>query len=46
MKDPGYDFLGEDYAFVTGEVTPEEALGTQVAHFNDPDRTNLSGQNI
>lgn len=41
MKDAGYDFLGDDYTFRTGEVTPDAALGTQVAYFNDPDGTNL-----
>ncbi|WAZ19869.1 hypothetical protein STRCI_000951 [Streptomyces cinnabarinus] len=37
----GYDFLGDDYTFIAGEVRPDEALGTQVAYFNDPDGTNL-----
>lgn len=41
MKAAGYDFLGADYTFATGEVTPDAALGTQVAYFNDPDGTNL-----
>ncbi|MER7708099.1 VOC family protein [Kitasatospora sp. NPDC097605] len=41
MKEAGYDFLGDDYTFVAGEVTPEAALGTKVAYFNDPDGTNL-----
>ena len=41
MKEAGYDFLGEDYTFIAGEVTPDAALGTQVAYFNDPDGTNL-----
>ncbi|MFE7592811.1 VOC family protein [Kitasatospora sp. NPDC057512] len=41
MKDAGYDFLGDDYTFIEGEVTPNAALGTQVAYFNDPDGTNL-----
>ncbi|MFE2935581.1 MULTISPECIES: VOC family protein [unclassified Streptomyces] len=41
MKDAGYDFLGDDYTFIAGEVTPEAALGTKVAYFNDPDGTNL-----
>ncbi|TYK43516.1 VOC family protein [Actinomadura decatromicini] len=41
MKDAGYGFLGDDYTFIAGEVTPEAALGTQVAYFNDPDGTNL-----
>ncbi|MFB6890987.1 VOC family protein [Kitasatospora sp. NPDC056327] len=41
MKEAGYDFLGDDYTFVAGEVTPEAALGTRVAYFNDPDGTNL-----
>ncbi|MCI2419584.1 VOC family protein [Saccharopolyspora sp. K220] len=41
MKDAGYDFLGDDYTFVAGEVTPDAALGTRVAYFNDPDGTNL-----
>ncbi|MFE1593519.1 VOC family protein [Nocardia sp. NPDC058705] len=41
MKEAGYDFLGEDYTFTAGEVTPDSALGTQVAYFNDPDGTNL-----
>uniref|UniRef100_UPI003D721093 VOC family protein n=1 Tax=Actinacidiphila sp. bgisy167 TaxID=3413797 RepID=UPI003D721093 len=41
MKEAGYDFLGDDYTFIEGEVTPDEALGTKVAYFNDPDGTNL-----
>ncbi|MFE7114157.1 VOC family protein [Streptomyces sp. NPDC057654] len=41
MKDAGYGFLGDDYTFAAGEVTPEAALGTKVAYFNDPDGTNL-----
>lgn len=41
MKDAGYDFLGDDYTFIAGEVTPDEALGTKVVYFNDPDGTNL-----
>ncbi|MFD7860778.1 VOC family protein [Streptomyces sp. NPDC057682] len=41
MKEAGYDFLGEAYTFLAGEVTPEAALGTKVAYFNDPDGTNL-----
>ncbi|MFI8931506.1 VOC family protein [Streptomyces sp. NPDC053474] len=41
MKEAGYDFLGDDYTFIAGEVTPDEALGTRVAYFNDPDGTNL-----
>ncbi|GAA3159531.1 MULTISPECIES: VOC family protein [Streptomyces] len=41
MKEAGYDFLGDDYTFLEGEVTPDAALGTQVAYFNDPDGTNL-----
>lgn len=41
MKDAGYDFLGDDYTFIKGEVTPDAALGTKVAYFNDPDGTNL-----
>lgn len=41
MKEAGYGFLGDDYTFLAGEVTPEAALGTQVAYFNDPDGTNL-----
>ncbi|WP_242882169.1 VOC family protein [Actinomadura litoris] len=41
MEEAGYGFLGDDYTFVAGEVTPDEALGTQVAYFNDPDGTNL-----
>ncbi|MFE7191531.1 VOC family protein [Kitasatospora sp. NPDC057541] len=41
MKEAGYDFLGDDYTFIAGEVTPEAALGTKVAYFNDPDGTNL-----
>ena len=41
MKDAGYDFLGEAYTFIAGEVEPEAALGTKVAYFNDPDGTNL-----
>lgn len=41
MKEAGYEFLGEDYTFIAGEVTPDAALGTKVAYFNDPDGTNL-----
>ncbi|MFI1659995.1 VOC family protein [Streptomyces sp. NPDC020472] len=41
MKEAGYDFLGDDYTFLAGEVTPDAALGTRVAYFNDPDGTNL-----
>ncbi|MFE4517849.1 VOC family protein [Kitasatospora sp. NPDC056783] len=41
MREAGYEFLGEDYTFIEGEVTPSDALGTQVAYFNDPDGTNL-----
>ncbi|MFC0602515.1 VOC family protein [Streptomyces palmae] len=41
MKQVGYDFLGEGYTFLAGEVTPDAALGTKVAYFNDPDGTNL-----
>ncbi|MDX2297332.1 MULTISPECIES: VOC family protein [Streptomyces] len=41
MRAAGYDFLGDDYTFVAGEVTPDAALGTKVAYFNDPDGTNL-----
>ncbi|MFF4378428.1 VOC family protein [Kitasatospora sp. NPDC001547] len=41
MKEAGYEFLGEDYTFIEGEVTPNAALGTRVAYFNDPDGTNL-----
>ncbi|AUH39713.1 VOC family protein [Streptomyces sp. CMB-StM0423] len=41
MRAAGYAFLGEDYTFRAGEVTPEAALGTRVAYFNDPDGTNL-----
>ncbi|MFE4398607.1 MULTISPECIES: VOC family protein [Streptomycetaceae] len=41
MKDAGYGFLGDDYTFIEGEVTPNAALGTRVAYFNDPDGTNL-----
>ncbi|GGR55770.1 VOC family protein [Streptomyces roseolus] len=41
MKEAGYDFLGDDYTFAAGEVTPDAALGTRVAYFNDPDGTNL-----
>ncbi|MFE5332432.1 VOC family protein [Embleya sp. NPDC056575] len=41
MKEAGYGFLGDDYTFIAGEVTPDAALGTKVAYFNDPDGTNL-----
>lgn len=41
MKAAGYGFLGDDYMFIAGEVTPDAALGTKVAYFNDPDGTNL-----
>ena len=41
MSDAGITFLGEPYKFVTGEVTPDEAAGTEVAYFNDPDGTLL-----
>lgn len=29
-------FLGDDCTFIAGEVTPDAALGTKVACFNDP----------
>ncbi|KOX19534.1 hypothetical protein ADL06_29230 [Streptomyces sp. NRRL F-6491] len=41
MREAGYDFLGDAYTFLAGEVTPDAALGTRVAYFNDPDGTNL-----
>ncbi|MEV7676066.1 MULTISPECIES: VOC family protein [unclassified Streptomyces] len=41
MEEAGYDFLGDPYTFLAGEVTPDAALGTKVAYFNDPDGTNL-----
>ncbi|MEV4808998.1 VOC family protein [Micromonospora avicenniae] len=41
MRHAGFDFLGEPYTFVEGEVYPAEAHGTEVAYFNDPDGTNL-----
>ncbi|MFJ6392843.1 VOC family protein [Streptomyces sp. NPDC091972] len=41
MREAGYEFLGDQYTFLAGEVTPEGALGTRVAYFNDPDGTNL-----
>ncbi|MBH5338206.1 VOC family protein [Streptomyces pactum] len=41
MKEAGYAFLGDGYTFTAGEVTPDAALGTKVAYFNDPDGTNL-----
>ncbi|MGJ7417473.1 VOC family protein [Streptomyces cinereoruber] len=41
MEEAGYDFLGAPYTFLAGEVTPDAALGTEVAYFNDPDGTNL-----
>ncbi|MFC3502467.1 VOC family protein [Micromonospora krabiensis] len=41
MREAGFDFLGEPYTFAEGEVNPADALGTQVAYFNDPDGTNL-----
>jgi catechol 2,3-dioxygenase-like lactoylglutathione lyase family enzyme len=41
LRDAGIVFLGEPYEFVTGEVTPDEAAGTEVAYFNDPDGTLL-----
>ncbi|MEV4754814.1 VOC family protein [Micromonospora sp. NPDC049559] len=41
MREAGVEFLGEPYTFASGEVTPAEALGTEVAYFNDPDGTNL-----
>lgn len=41
MMAAGYEFLGDDYTFIEGEVTPKAALGTRVAYFNDPDGTNL-----
>ncbi|MFT2019523.1 VOC family protein [Streptomyces sp. 796.1] len=41
MKEAGYEFLGDGYTFTAGEVTPDAALGTKVAYFNDPDGTNL-----
>ncbi|MER7893209.1 VOC family protein [Micromonospora sp. NPDC094482] len=41
MREAGFDFLGEPYTFAEGEVYPADALGTEVAYFNDPDGTNL-----
>ncbi|GAB4106650.1 VOC family protein [Micromonospora taraxaci] len=41
MRAAGIEFLGEPYTFAAGEVNPPEALGTEVAYFNDPDGTNL-----
>ncbi|RKR87678.1 catechol 2,3-dioxygenase-like lactoylglutathione lyase family enzyme [Micromonospora pisi] len=41
MRDAGYEFLGEPYTFAADEVTPPDAVGTEVAYFNDPDGTNL-----
>ncbi|WBB68502.1 VOC family protein [Micromonospora sp. WMMD812] len=41
MREAGFAFLGEPYTFAAGEVYPVEALGTEVAYFNDPDGTNL-----
>ncbi|RKN21210.1 VOC family protein [Micromonospora musae] len=41
MRDAGFEFLGRPYTFTEGEVYPVEALGTEVAYFNDPDGTNL-----
>ncbi|MEV4201221.1 VOC family protein [Micromonospora globbae] len=41
MREAGFDFLGDPYTFAAGEVNPAEALGTEVAYFNDPDGTNL-----
>ncbi|MDG4781907.1 VOC family protein [Micromonospora sp. WMMD961] len=41
MRAAGFEFLGEPYTFAAGEVNPPEALGTEVAYFNDPDGTNL-----
>ncbi|RKN52214.1 VOC family protein [Micromonospora costi] len=41
MRDAGFGFLGRPYTFAAGEVNPADALGTQVAYFNDPDGTNL-----
>ncbi|WP_097976936.1 VOC family protein [Streptomyces sp. gb14] len=39
--DAGIPLLGEPYTFAEGEVTPDDAVGTRVAYFNDPDGTNL-----
>lgn len=41
LVDAGYDLAGVAYTFAEGEVTPEDAIGTKVAYFNDPDGTNL-----
>ncbi|WP_433539655.1 VOC family protein [Streptosporangium sandarakinum] len=41
MKEAGRNFLGADHTLLAGEVTPDEALGTRVAYFNDPDGTGL-----
>lgn len=41
MRAAGYDFLGEPYTFAADDVTPPDAVGTEVAYFNDPDGTNL-----
>lgn len=40
-REAGYEFLGDAYTFIEGEVTPGAALGTKVAYFNDPDGTIL-----
>lgn len=41
MRAAGYEFLGEPYTFAADDVTPPDAVGTEVAYFNDPDGTNL-----
>ncbi|MFK3983960.1 VOC family protein [Micromonospora sp. NPDC050397] len=41
MREAGYEFLGEPYTFAADEVTPPDAVGTEVAYFNDPDGANL-----
>ncbi|MFB6506708.1 MULTISPECIES: VOC family protein [unclassified Streptomyces] len=41
MKEAGCACLGDGCTFIAGEVTPEAALGTKVAYFNDPDGISL-----
>ncbi|MGC4745886.1 VOC family protein [Micromonospora sp. DT201] len=41
MREAGFEFLGQPYTFAAGEVNPPDAVGTEVAYFNDPDGTNL-----
>ncbi|MEV4757612.1 VOC family protein [Micromonospora sp. NPDC049559] len=41
MRQAGVEFLGEPYRFADEEVSAKDAVGTEVAYFNDPDGNNL-----